>query len=94
METTRNDLIVTAAGSAEILHANLKRKAIFITNVSGASKTIAKGDAPATTGAGIVLPAGATWFETDSEGFTCWRGAIQLYDAGAGTIGISETVRY
>ncbi len=92
-QITRNESFITAANSNVVSVANPRRIAIYINNTTGATKYIFKGDAqtPA-TGAGIVLPSGATWFETDSEGFKCWRGNISIYDSGAGTIAISETI--
>jgi hypothetical protein len=94
MEVVRNEIFTTAEGSAEALHSNLKRKSIFITNITGATKTICKGDVQGVANAGIVIQANATWFDSDSEGYSCWKGAIQIVDSGAGSIAISETTVY
>ena len=91
IQLTRNENTTTSATSKEIVHENMYRRAIYLTNTSGAAITISKGVAPAVLNEGIVLQLNCTWFETDSEGFGCWKGAIQVIGSGAGTLAISET---
>jgi len=93
IQLTRNEAQNVAITSGEILPDNSKRIAIYVTNTGANTITISKGVMPAVYGAGIILNPNGTWFETDSEGFLCWKGRIQVISAPAGvsTIAISET---
>ena len=93
IQLTRNSTAnISNTASTEVLQDNNCRVAIYITNTGGNTITIAKGVAAAVYGEGIILQSNGTWFETDSEGFKAWKGAIQVISTtGASTIAISET---
>jgi len=92
IQITRNEVLTTAATAILVATENTRRTAIYITNLTGTAITIVKGNVAAAAGAGIVIQVNSTWFETDSEGFNCWKGTIQIIGTGAGTAGISETI--
>lgn len=92
MQITQQTAKTTGATTMEALPENNSRVALYITNTGGNTITIVKGrQSIAVAGQGIILQANGTWFETDSEGFRCWKGAVQVIGAGASTIAISET---
>jgi hypothetical protein len=89
---TRNESLITAATKIIAAQENMHRTAIYITCTSGNAITIVKGNVLAAAGAGIVIQPNSTWFETNSEGFACWKGDVQVIGTGAGTIAVSETI--
>jgi hypothetical protein len=93
MQLTQNKTETLAANtSLQVLPENPHRVALYLTLSSGAaSATIAKGAVAAILGSGIILQQNGTFFETDSEGFRCWKGAIQAISTANATIAISET---
>jgi len=94
MGGTRNDIITVASTASVILAPNRPgRTAIYISNATGQILTITKGDQAAVANQGIVLQPTTVWFETDGEGFRCWRGTITaITSAGTGSVGIAETM--
>lgn len=92
IQLTNNKTITTAATTIQIVTENLRRTAIYVTVTSGNAVTIVKGSGSAVAGEGIVLQPNSTWYESDSEGFNCWKGEIQAIGTGAGTVAVSETV--
>jgi len=92
IQFTRNESATIGTTSVEALKANDHRKAIYIHNTGATTLTICKGIVPAVAGAGIVIASGSAFFETDSDNFNAWKGAIQIVSSAAGgTIGLSET---
>jgi hypothetical protein len=93
MQLTQNKTETLAANvSLQVLPENIRRIALYVTLSSGAaSATVAKGVAPAIIGSGIILQQNGTFFETNGEGFNCWKGAIQVISSANATIAISET---
>jgi len=90
---TRNDSETITTVSKEIMKDNLRRTAFYITNTGAVACTICKGTAAAVLNTGIVLQANSTFYESDSEGFNCWKGTIQAISSGVGTtLAVSETI--
>lgn len=88
---SRNESVTTAATSVQAAPARYNRVGIYITNTSAAAITLNKGDAAAVLNTGIILQPTMSWYEVDNgEGFRCWRGAIQLIGAGAGSAALQE----
>jgi len=57
---------------------------------AGVTVTVAKGDAPAVVNEGIVLIQNQAYIESDSDGYNCWQGAIQIVASGNGSVAVTE----
>lgn len=91
MQFIRNSTITTGASSVQVLDENIHRIAYSITALTSAA-SVCKGVAAAVANTGIVLQPNSTLTESDTENFMCWRGAIQVIAAAAGTVAISEVI--
>lgn len=96
VQYTNNQVVAVTTASVEVLPtcAGRKRRTGFlITNTTTGSDvvTIAKGDVAAIAGSGIILSPSLNYAESNSEGFLCWQGAVQVVSTGSHNIAVVET---
>lgn len=94
IQTQRNGSASPTTSSSELLTARIgaqKRTQLIITNTHATSVvTIAKGDAAAVAGQGIVLQPKQAYVESTDGGYECWQGAVQIIADAAATVAFSE----
>jgi len=95
MQSTRNDSFSATTSSAEALPERAGRRLAFVITpvTAGVTIFIGKGPVAVATNTGIPVQVNQNYVESNSEGFQCWQGPIQILGSGAGTVAISETLR-
>jgi hypothetical protein len=84
---------VTDTASIQALNDRFGRRTSYvITNTdTSAVVWIALGITPAVIGKGIKLLPNAYFLDSDTQGYRCWNGAVQLVSSATGSIATHET---
>jgi hypothetical protein len=88
--SSRNQKVVVNDTNVNMLPINPKRKVFAVRNSAsnGAVLTVHMGSNVAVALAGIVLTAGQSFTDSDSEGYKCWKGEVQAIMDRAGPGGL------
>lgn len=69
-----------------------KRTTMVVTNTSSSAVAwLALGVAPAVVGEGIKLLPNAYFLDSNTTGYLCWNGAVQIVADDSGTVSLHET---
>lgn len=92
METSptwaRNEQVTVGTTSIVVVPPNPYRKVLYLKNTSDPATaqviTLVFGEKVAVAGSGIVLGVTQNTTDSNSEGYTCWKGSVQAIASAAG----------